>query len=260
MAELLLVANPKRRRRRKMSALQRKFFGGGKRRRKARAAHHRRRRSAAPVAVAPRRRRRRHAHVARRRHTVRANPHRRHHYRRRSNPFSVKGFTGQIMPTVKAGAVGAAGALGLDALWGLVSGNATLSPYLSNQYVGLLAKAVGAVAIGTLGGHLLKGKGRDLAVGAMTVTTHDFLKALLESSMPTIFGAGGSLPLGSYLSGSAPIVGTATVPQAYLPFSGVGSYLSGPGGQQDSAGVYTDDIIGMDPWGGNNEDGRIAYS
>lgn len=264
MAELLLVANPRKRRRkgkRKMSALQRKYFGGKKHRRRAKRRH--------AVAAAPRRRRRRSARrvphmgytVGRKRiRRLKLNPHRRH-YRRRHNP-SFRGFTGAIMPTVKSGATGATGALLLDVAWGFISGNATLSPYLSNQYVGLAAKGVTAVAVGALGGRVLRGKGTALAVGAMTVTLHDFLKALLQSTMPGMFGPGGSLPLGSYLSGfgsylsgAAPIVGTATTPQAYLPFSG-----AGPSGTTNPTGVFSEDTMGMDPWGGSDQDGRTGYS
>jgi hypothetical protein len=267
MAELLLVANPKRRkRRRKMSALQRKYFG----KKRSRRTHSRKRRHHV-AAAAPRRRRRRARPsgarpymgyvVGRKRvRRLKMNPHRRLRYRRRHNP-SFRGFTGAIMPTVKAGATGAIGALGLDALWGFASSNATLSPYLSNQYVGFAAKAAGAVLVGTLGGKVLRGKGTALAVGAMTVTAHDFLKALLQSTLPGVFGPGGSVPLGSYLSGvgsylsgSAPIVGTATVPQAYLPFSGAGGSSANP------SGVYVEDTMGMDPWGGSDQDGRVGYS
>jgi hypothetical protein len=157
------------------------------------------------------------------------------------------------MPTVKAGAWGAAGALGLDVLWGLLVGNLpSVATYLTNPYVGFAAKAAGAVVVGSVGGHVAKGKGRELAVGAMTVVTHDFLKSLLQTMAPTIFGTGGSLPLGAYLNdgglgaylnGAAPIVGTATIPQAYLPFNG-------SSGSSGDAGVYTDDRMGMDPWGG----------
>ncbi|MGH8336548.1 MAG: hypothetical protein ACRETL_06985 [Gammaproteobacteria bacterium] len=260
MAELLLVSNP-RKRKRKMTAKQKKYFG------KKRKAH--RRRKVAPVAAAPRRRRRKartHKRPANARREVgyavgnapirrrKLNPHRRHHARRHRNP-SLRNITGQLMPTVKAGAWGAAGALGLDVLWGLVVGNLpSIATYIANPYVGFAAKAAGAVVVGSVGGHLAKGKGRELAVGAMTVVTHDFLKTLLQGMAPTIFGVGGSLPLGAYLSGagspaglgaylsgSAPIVGTATIPQAYLPFAG-------SSGASGSDGVYAEDHMGMDPW------------
>jgi hypothetical protein len=70
---------------------------------------------------------------------------------------------------------------------------------------------------------------------------------------PTIFGPGGSLPLGAYLSaarpdylgaylsGAAPIMGTATIPQAYLPFAG-------STGNSGNDGVYSEDRLGMDTW------------
>jgi hypothetical protein len=178
----------------------------------------------------------------------------RHHYRHR-NPFSLGGFTGRIMPTARAGLTGASGALMLDAAWGYLSTSALLSPYLSNQYVGFAAKGVTAVAVGALGGKLLRGKAQELATGAMTVVVHDFLKALLQGAMPSVFGPGGSVSLGSYLSGSAPIVGTATVPQAYLPF---GSYLSG---SDDGGGImqpWASDTMGVDPWGGSDAE-RVGY-
>lgn len=266
MAELLLVSNPKRRRKKakhhrkgRMPAGLKKYWAArraGKsapkrRRRKAVRAHKRRRhsgvrRAATGYTVGTRKIRRR-----------KLNPHRRRYSRRHRNP-SLRGLTGQILPTVKSGAWGAAGALGLDALWGLIAGRLpAFAAYLTNPYVSYAAKAAGAVAVGSLGGKIARGRGREMAVGAMTVATHDLFKSLMIQMAPTIFGPGGSLPLGSYLSGqdympgafgsylsgSAPIVGTATIPQAYLPFSG----SSGSSGAAD--GMYTEDRMGMDPWG-----------
>jgi hypothetical protein len=262
MAELFVVSNPKRRRkkahrRRKMTALQRKYFGKRrhKRRKTVHALHtrrnaHRRRRSSGKrravgytVGSRPIRRRK-------------MNPHS-HHYRRRHrhNP-SIRGVGRAVVPTIKAGAWGATGALMLDALWGLVYPRlGTFSTYLDNPYVGFAAKAVGSVVVGTVGGRVFRGKHQILAHGAMTVVAHDFMKSLLQQLAPGVFGAGGALPLGAYLSGSAPIVGTATIPQSYLPFSGVtpgdalGAYLSGSGSAPDS-GVFQDDRTGLDPWNG----------
>lgn len=281
MAELLLVANPKRRRRRrKLSAKQVAAGFGGKRhkRRRRRTSGRRRRRHVARVAAAPRRRRRRRGGGGARRPVMgyvqgtkrirrrKLNPHRRHRHRRHRNPLGLGGVTSAFMPTLKAGGWGALGALGNDAGYGLVSGlintnMPTIGTYLTNPYVGFLAKAFSGVVVGTLGGHLLKGRGRDLAVGAVTVAAHDFLKSLLQGMAPTIFGPGGSIALGSYLSGSAPIVGTATVPQAYLPFSGLGAYMSGGSGSVDAAGSgqYVDDTTGFDPWQGDNASGRVGY-
>jgi hypothetical protein len=180
------------------------------------------------------------------------NPHRRH--RRRNPSLNLSGVTRQFMPTLKAGAWGAGGALALDVIWGLVTTNLpSIAAYLTNPYLTYAAKAAAAVGVGTFGGHLVKGRGKDLAVGAMTVVTHDFLQTLLVSLFPTIFGPGGTLAfgsylsrtgtpdyLGSYLSGSAPVMGTATIPQAYLPFSGSSGMADG--------NMYNDDRMGMDPW------------
>jgi hypothetical protein len=266
MAELLLVSNPKKRRRKakqhrrklvrrrhgahgRMPAGLKRYWAAkraGKSHHKKAPPHKRshrgRRRPVLGYTVGTRRIRRR-----------KLNPHRRRsHHRRHRNP-SLRGFTGQIMPTVKAGAWGASGALALDILWGLVATNLpSVASYLTNPYVAFAAKAAGAVTVGTLGGHLARGRGRDLAVGAMTVVTHDFLKTLLVQMAPTIFGPGGTLAfgaymsggapdyLGAYLSGSAPIMGTATIPQAYLPFSGSSGMSDG--------NMYTDDRMGLDPW------------
>lgn len=220
MSEMLLVSNPRHRRRRNP-----------------RHRHHRRHNP-------------RH-HSRSRRH----NPTRRHRYHRRHNPsLSVRGITGAIMPAVKAGLVGATGALGLDAAWGFVAPKLPAS--LNNTYIQYAVKALLAVGVGMIGGKFLKGRGQALAAGAMTVATHDLLKSTLQTAMPTLFGPGGTVALsgyngfGAYLSGSAPIVGTATFPRTYqMQNPGFGAYLSGSNGMTDGAGVYTDDTMGMDPWG-----------
>lgn len=268
MSELLVVANPKRRRRRrrKLSAKQLAAGFGGKRHKRRRKSSHRRRRHVAAAAPRRRRRHRRHSGGARRPavgYTVgtkrirrrKLNPMRRHRYRRHRNPsMSMGGIKSSIMPTVKDGFTGAIGALGLDVLWGFAAGNATIGAYVSNQYVGFAAKLLGAVLVGAVGGKVMRGKGRELAVGAATVAEHDFFKSLLQTMAPTIFGAGGRVPLGAYLSGSAPIVGSTSVPQTYLPFSGMGAYLSGSSGVADAnGGQFMEDTTGMGPW---DADGR----
>lgn len=253
MAELLLVANPRRRRKSRRNP---------SRSRRARSrSNPRRRRHRARINPVRRRRSRRNPSI--RHYARRARRHVSRMFRRRrarSNP-SLRSITSAIMPTAKAGLIGAGGALALDAVWGLaapyipaaITSNVTLAPYAQFALKGLLA-----VLVGWGGGHLLKGKGRDLAVGAMTVATHDFLKANLQNMAPTLFGPGGTLALsgysgmGAYLSGSAPIVGTATFPQTYLPQSQnvqMGAYLSGSSGSDDGGGsVYADDAMGQAYW------------
>jgi hypothetical protein len=115
------------------------------------------------------------------------------------------------MPTVKSGLVGALGGLGLDLLWGKTSQYlpASVAGSAPLQYA---VKLLGAVIVGFLGNYALRGKGRDLAVGAATIVLHDALKATLQANAPGTFGPGGTLGLGLYLNGSAPIVGTASLP------------------------------------------------
>lgn len=245
MAELLLVANPRRRKRKNPRRRSRSRRSNPRRRHRARR-------------INPRRRHRRHMRInPRRRHRARRNPHRR--YRRaRGNP-SLRGITSRIMPTVKAGFMGAGGALANDVISGLIS------PYLATflatagnaapilQYA---VKMLTAVGVGMIG-QMARFPGTDLAVGAATVATHDFLKLQLQTLAPTIFGTGAPLALsgyngmGAYLSGSAPIVGTATFPSTYLPQNQnvqMGAYLSGSSGMADGAGTYMDDAMGQDYW------------
>lgn len=213
MATLALV-NP--RRRRKMSALQKKYFGGARKKR---------------VRASNPRKRRTHA----RRHNVYLNPHRRsrrsitraHHVRRRNpstHSLSLKSIGSQVMPTLQSGLIGASGALGLDLLWGYVS------PKLPTSIAGSAiaqygAKLLGAILVGVAGNMVMKGKGRDLAVGATTVVLHDALKAQLKSSFPT-------LPLGEYLT-YAPTVG-GPMGRPRILSTGMGEYLNGLGGDAGS--------------------------
>lgn len=163
------------------------------------------------------------------------------------------------MPTVKAGFIGAGGALANDVISGF------LSPYLATflasagtatpilQYA---VKMLTAVGVGMLG-NMARFPGSDLAIGAATCATHDFLKAQLQTMAPTLFGSGAPLALsgyngmGAYLSGSAPLVGTATFPATYLPNQQnvqMGAYLSGSSGSADSSGTYFEDANGQDYW------------
>jgi hypothetical protein len=232
MAELLLVSNPHRRKRRK---------NPGRRRSRRSNPGHRRRRRTNP-----------HRYHRRRR----TNPHFRR--RRRTNP-SMGGVMGRALPVIKDSLVGAAGGLANDALYNIVS------PYLSG-FLGSIGGAGGFVQYGVkmataLGvGYLAryaKLPSRDLAVGAATCATHDFLKTQLMTMAPSLFGSGAPLALsgysglGAYLSGSAPLVGTATFPATYLPYQQnvqMGAYLSGSSGMADGSGVYSDDCMGQDYW------------
>lgn len=243
MAELLLV-NPARRKRRKsrrkMTAKQLKYFGGGRKRRsrtRARVTTKRRRRRSV-VAVNPRRRRR-----SRRALTVGFR-------RRRRNPSmraSLGSIQNSVVPLLKAGGMGAAGAIGLDLLWGYGKGMlpATIAGSPIAQYG---AKLLGAILVGIAGDMVFKGKGKELATGAATVVLHDAMKAQLQTSFPT-------LQLGEYLT-YAPTVGSARQAGRLLS-TGMGEYLNGlpqaVGYSEDSSGFYGDGD------GGFTGDGMSGY-
>lgn len=233
MAELLLVSNPKKRRRHK-----------------ARKNPHRRKHHARRNPVVRHRRRRHH----------RSNPHMRHFRRKRRNP-SMGNVGARVMPILKESFVGASGALANDALYNLLASNPTVQSFLGTaatpgSFIQYGVKLVTALGIGWAA-KFMRLPGRDLAVGAATVANRDFLKMQLMTLAPTIFGSGAPLALsgynglGAYLSGSAPLVGTATFPQTNLPQSQavqMGAYLSGSSGMVDGSGVYSDDCMGLDYW------------
>lgn len=225
MSEILLV-NPRRRRKT----------------RSRRKTHSRRKRARVAVAVANPRRRR-HRRVTRmsnprrrhRRHYARMlNPRRRH--RRHRNP-SFRSMGTAVMPTLKAGLVGATGALGLDLLWGYGQGYlpASIAASPLAQYA---VKLAGALLVGVVGNKVMRGKGRELAVGATTVVLHDALKAQIQSSFP-------SVNLGQYLT-YAPTVGVMNRAGRVLS-TGMGEYMNGlPGGVDNATGGTVDGAYSQD--------------
>lgn len=252
MAELLLVANPRHRHKKRRNPRSRRRA----RSRRSNPRHRHRARRSNPFRRYRRHRARR--NPVHRRHRARRNPSRRFRRRAHRNP-SLRSITGRIMPTLKAGAIGAGGALANDVISGLIS--PYLASYLATagnaapilQYA---VKMLTAIGVGMIG-QMARFPGTDLAIGAATVATHDFLKLQLQSLAPTIFGAGAPLALsgyngmGAYLSGSAPVVGTATFPSTYLPQAQpvqMGAYLSGSSGSADSSGTYFEDANGQNYW------------
>lgn len=240
MAEILLV-NPRRRRkrggaRRKMSALQRKYFG----KRRSSSRPKRRRRRAAVAVAAPRRRRR--ARLSnpsprRRRRRIITQSFRTIRRRRRSNPSFRGGLSGLPntgISLIKSGGVGALGALGLDMVWGY-SREALPASVAGSPLAQYTLKLLGAIAVGWIGNKVLRGRGRELAVGATTVVLHDALKAQVAASFPNI-------KLGEYLT-YAPTIGPMDQAGRLLS-TGMGEYLSGlpqgVGYPEDSSGYYGD--------------------
>ena len=171
------------RRRRKMSAKQRKYFGNPHRR---------------------------HKHVRRHRHHYRHNP-------------SLGNITGSIKPTLMGGLIGAAGGIGVDVVYGLLTSSVSAVPtFAANPAVATAGKLATSIIVGILGNMLLKGRGGALAIGGATVAIHDFAKTQLQAAMP-------SLPLGDYLT-AAPTVGTRGGRFALnRGWSGVGKFVTGRG-------------------------------
>lgn len=120
-----------------------------------------------------------------------------------------------LMPSLKAGVVGSIGALGLDIVLGQVLAKLPVS--LQSGWGKVAVKLAGALAVGMLGGYVMRGRGRDLTVGAMTVTLHDVLKEQFVSAFP-------SVPLGEYLT-FAPVMGYGAT-TALPGTTGMGEYMS----------------------------------
>lgn len=159
MSEILLV-NPRRRKRRKSSARRRRRHSTRARR-----------------------------SVRRRRHTARRRNFRVRRVRGfRRNPVSLS--VGGILGNLKAGAMGAVGGVANDLVYGYAKG------YLPAQLQSGLgrsgAKLLTAALLGWGANKVLKGKGRDLAVGATTVVLHELAKEQLAAMAP-------NLPLGEYM-------------------------------------------------------------
>lgn len=216
-----LSANPTRRRRkRRMSAAQRMFFG--KRRRAAKSNPHRRRRRRALSVVArsnPVRRRRR--------RSMKANPHRR---RMRRNPigFNIKSF---LKGTVVPSAIGAIGAIGIDALWGMapIPVNIKASPYAP------AFKILGIGLLNAFGGKFVGRANADVIAGtAIAIQIYNLAKPKIAAYFPSItLGDVGWTQAGQFLPNN--------------DMNGMGAYISGMGGDAAvlpwSSAPYGEEIL-----------------
>lgn len=108
--------------------------------------------------------------------------------RARRNPVSLS--VGGAMGTLKAGAFGAVGGILNDLVIGY--GKSYLPAVLASGYGLMATKLASAVLVGYGSDKLMKGRGKDFAVGAATVVLHEAFKAQIASMAPT-------LPLGEYL-------------------------------------------------------------
>lgn len=147
---------------------------------------------------------------------------------RRRNPIAGIGSVGNtlnamVMPSV----TGAAGALGLD----IIMGFAPIPMAMKVGAMRHLTKGVGAVALGLLAGMVVnKSTANKMAVGALTVTFHDFAREQVRRMFP-------SMPMGEYVDG----------------LEGLGYYSPGM-----NAGMLSDDSQGMNGFDGMNyESGEL---
>lgn len=135
-------------------------------------------------------RRRKHKAKHRRRHSARRRSARsfRKVRRVRRNP-SFRSIGGSFMPTITGGLVGGLGGLANDALFGF--GSKWLPDFLKTGIARHVVKIASAVAVGGVGGMVLKGKGQALAIGAASCAVRDALREQAMTAFP-------SLPLGDY--------------------------------------------------------------
>jgi hypothetical protein len=143
-----------------------------------------------------------------------------------SRGLSIKGAAGSFLPIVKAGALGAVGALANDALVGQVVNIGFVPAMLKSGYGKHGLKLVTAVGVGVVGDMVSRGKGRDLAVGAATVAMHGFLKEIVTSNFPSVGAYLGDYDVGGY--NPAQLV-DETGMGAYVPglVGDVGEYVPG---------------------------------
>ena len=206
MQNLIVSRNPAHRR----SAAQRAAS-----RRNIKKAQASRRRRRAPTRRKRTVRRRRNVYLAARRRTP----------RRRSNPRArfptfQRIITNQVMPAM----VGGAGAVANDIIVNMLP----LPAMWKTGWARHVSKALGAVAIGMLGGFVLQKRTADqLGAGAMTVVGYNVVRDLTAQFAPQI-------PLGEYLG-------------EYLPMGSLNYYGAGldpsvgtiPGSGMETAGQFT---------------------
>lgn len=170
MAEMLLV-NPRKRRRGKKSARK------SSRRRNPVAARRAPRRNINPIA-----RRRR---VARRRNPIALSAVGRR-IRRRRNPIGMGGsFTKSLVNMVRDAAVGAAGAIAVDAAMGQINRflPATLQRAPGRVGLGDAVKLAITVALGRMLNRPTKGLSTKMAQGALTVQAHGIISTFVPSGL-----------------------------------------------------------------------------
>lgn len=158
---------------------------------------------------------------------VLSNPRRRRSHSRKSyrrNP-SMRGVFGSVLPIVKEGAIGAAGGIANDALYGFAK--KWLPESMQTGLARTATKLGFAVALGVIANKVGLGVGKAAAVGAATVTIHEALTGLVNQQLP-------SLPLGAYEDN-------------LLGFDSVGAYMASPAQSAQKVGAYMNGYSGGAP-------------
>lgn len=199
--ESIFLVNPKRKRRknpmpaglRRYWANKRKIKRNPKRRR---ARNPRRARRRNPLVHAYHRRKRRRNPVVRHRHKRHRarNPIFRHRRKRRTNPFSVRGLKGVLMPA----AYGAGGAIATAIAYGYLSPK--LPAALTTGYAPILVKAAAAIGLGMLIGKFMSRQdGQYATIGGLTVVLVGAVTPLITQAAPTLPGLSGLSGYGDYI-------------------------------------------------------------
>ena len=218
--------NP-RKRRRHMTAKQAQYFG---KRRRRRVSHN-------PIATNPRRHRRRHLRRVRRNPVVRA--------ARRSADISLNTITsGAVIESlVVPAAIGAVGAVALDALYAAL-------PIPADMKTGQFAapiKAIATLGLGAVASQLLprqRGVIESAVATSLTIAFYNFAKSQAHVMFP-------ALDLGEYVDGIGYTGAAQFLPDygntpALLNPPGVGEYVSGAPGAYTSAWhepIYGDEVF-----------------
>jgi hypothetical protein len=148
---------------------------------------------------------------------------RRHHVRHRRNPSGGSMFS-TLKNMLVEGAVGAAGAVANDVAFGYAK--KFLPESLQSGIARTGVKLGFAALTGMLVGKIFAGKGKAVAVGAATVTIHEFLAAQVNANLP-------SVPMGAYEDNLLGYDSAETMGAYMRPGSQVGAYMQRGAGVGD---------------------------
>lgn len=141
---------------------------------------------------------------------------------RKRNPSARGILNAQVIPAATA----AAGAIGLDALLGVLPVPAMFQTG-SMRY---LLKGAGAIGLGLLAGTVVKqNTAKELSMGALTVTMHEVYRDLMSKFAPQIPLAGYDSSVMGYYNAGYPVNGLGYYGGAGSAIPTVGANINAPG-------------------------------